>query len=537
MPSNPGRPGAVVDGKPAGADAVGAIRVSGLCKSFPSQDRRDGVPALCGVDIAIPAGQHVAVVGDSGSGKTTLLGCLSGRLVPTRGAVEIHHPVSTIHQDLRLVKQRTAIENVLDGALCRLSLRRTWLGFPQEERQRAAALLDRVGLADRATQRVSHLSGGEQQRVAIARSLMQNPKILLADEPIASLDRSNAHDIMTLLGALRSERQLTLVSVLHDRALAQTYADRIVGLRDGRLVYDSDNTPRIRTAPAATDTPDGERTASPSATPAVEPAPSPSTFRRNVAWAVAIPLITALYALSIITLDVGPRSFEGIGRNLARFFTDLAPSSMAEIRGIPWTDLLVALAQTLGMSLLGTTLGVLVAWPLAALGARNVGPPLVRPAVRFLLNAIRTVPSLIWALLFVAAVGLGPFAGVLALTAYSVGYLTKFFYEAFEAVDQGPPGALREIGASGLQTFHLSIWPASRPAIASSSLFMFEYNVRAASVLGLVGAGGIGYWFSIFFNWRNYTAAGACLLLLLIVVLILDTISTRLRARMVVDPK
>jgi len=530
MPPPPGRPDVNPANTSSPGETFGAIRVSGLCKYFPAADRQTHVSALCDVDMEIPVGQHVAVVGDSGSGKTTLLGCLSGRFTPTRGEVKIAQPVSTIHQDLRLVKQRTALENVLDGALCRLPLHRTWIGYPHEERQRAIALLERVGLGERAAWHVSRLSGGEQQRVAIARALMQDPKILLADEPIASLDCSNSHEIMTLLGDLRRERHLTLVSVLHDRALAEAYADRIVGLRDGQLVYDSDNTSRIQTPLAPTGMPDA------APPPAVTPQMQGSRFRRFALWAVAVPFVLALYILSIIALDVGPRSFEGIGPNLVRFFSDLVPSSMSEVREIPWGDLLVALAQTLGMSLLGTTLGVIIAWPLAALGTREVGPRLVRPVVRFLLNVIRTVPSLIWALLFVATVGLGPFAGVLALTAYSVGYLTKFFYEAFEGVDQGPPGALREIGASGLQTFHLAIWPASRPAIASSSLFMFEYNVRAASVLGLVGAGGIGYWFSIFFNWRNYTAAGACLLMLLVVVLVLDALSTRLRARMVSDP-
>jgi phosphonate transport system permease protein len=129
-------------------------------------------------------------------------------------------------------------------------------------------------------------------------------------------------------------------------------------------------------------------------------------------------------------------------------------------------------------------------------------------------------------------VGLGPFAGVLALVAYSIGYLTKFFYEAFEAVDPGPPDALREIGASGLQRFLHAVWPAGKPAILSSCLFMFEYNVRAASVLGIVGAGGIGQELKTSVEWANWHVVGVILLMLGAVVLVLDAISGRIRARL-----
>jgi phosphonate transport system permease protein len=182
------------------------------------------------------------------------------------------------------------------------------------------------------------------------------------------------------------------------------------------------------------------------------------------------------------------------------------------------------------MSLIGTTVGVLIAFPLAALAARNVGPRLLQGAVRQLLNIIRTIPSLIWALIFVAAVGFGPLAGVLALTFYSLGYLTKFFYESFEAADTGPQGALEELGASGLQRFTHAVWPAALPAAASSCLFVLEYNVRAASVLGIVDAGGIGWHIKHFLDYRNFPAAIACLALVLAVVIMLDAVSTRVRA-------
>ncbi len=508
-------------------DIEPAITVTDLCLTY-----KGGIQALSGVTLQIPAGLHVAVLGNSGSGKTTLVGCLSGRLAPSQGRVNRQRSVATIHQDLRLVKQRTALQNVLHGSMGRLPLWRTLVRFPARQRRKAIGLLKRVGLGHRLHAKVSQLSGGEQQRVAIARALMQDPAILLADEPVASLDKNNAQAIMQLLRELGRERELTLVSVLHDCSLAENYADRIVGLDAGRIVYDSavnqtlpfqvcDACEVIRTSASGTDA-------------ACKPAQPdlPPWFKASRFAAIAI-VAMLVYAWASAGLDIGTRQLNGVGAGLMRFLRDLRPTSWAQVQGIPWGTLAWSLIETIQMSLIGTTLGVLLSWPLAAVAAKNVGPRGLRHVMRFILNGVRTVPSLIWALLFVAAVGFGPLAGVLALVAYSVGYLTKFFYEAFESVDRGPPSALGEIGASGLQQFLHAVWPAARPAVLSSCLFMLEYNVRAASVLGIVGAGGIGYYIMQFLDWRNFPAAMACLVMLLAVVVVLDAVSTRVRARLV----
>ncbi len=518
-----------------GADEYAlAIDVHGLCKTYEGNRRTGAVAALCGVDLQVRRGQHVAIMGASGSGKTTLLGCLSGRITPSCGRIEVNRQrVSTIHQDMRLVVRRTALQNVLDGALGRLSLWRTLLGYPRAENHHAWQLLERVGLKDRAHLPVGNLSGGQQQRVAIARSLMQNPEILLADEPVASLDESAARDIMALLGDLGRQHNLTRISVLHDWTLADAYSDRIIGLDTGRMVFDStrNGSRPFQVTGTAADTVNvgpPHRNDRPEAR---------APWTRPWAFAAAMVAITAVYVLALKSLNIGSRQFEGIGTGLATFLAGLVPDSVEQVTEIPWLKLGRAVLETLGMSLIGTTLGILISWPMAALAAKNVGPKRMRHVVRFFLNGVRTVPSLIWALFFVAAVGLGPLAGVLALTAYSIGYLTKFFYEHYEAVEPGPPDALAEIGASGMQKFLFGVWPASKPAVLSSCIFMFEYNVRAASVLGIVGAGGIGYWFSQFFAWRNFPAALACLIMLLVVVVILDAISTHLRGRLVSTAK
>ncbi len=487
------------------------------------------VVALQNLTLRVPQGEHVAILGDSGSGKTSLLGCLSGRLSPCEGTAHCHGRIATIHQDLRLVNERSALANVLHGAMGRHGLSSTVLWFPRRERDRALALLRRVGLGHRLHTKVKHLSGGEQQRVAIARALMQDPQILLADEPVASLDQHNAHAIMRLLHEVGREHKLTIVAVLHDCQLAESFADRVLGLHQGQLIYDGAESgmPPFQECRACRII--NQSIDSPAA---LEPRKLPQWARPLQFTLLALAALAA-YAWSVSSLEVGPRQLEGVVSGVGRFLVDLVPTRWSQVASIPWGEITWSLVETIQMSLLGTTLGVLVSWPMSALAADNVGPRFIRPVMRFVLNTIRTIPSLIWALFFLAAVGFGNLAGVLALAAYSVGYLTKFFYEAFEAVDPGAPDALREIGATGPQRFLHAVWPAARPAILSSSLFMLEYNVRAASVLGIVGAGGIGFWFKHFYDYRMFPAMLACLAMLLIVVVILDAVSTRLRARLV----
>jgi phosphonate transport system permease protein len=185
------------------------------------------------------------------------------------------------------------------------------------------------------------------------------------------------------------------------------------------------------------------------------------------------------------------------------------------------------------MAFLGTVIACVIALPLSAIAARNVAPLLLVAPTRIGLNCIRATPSIIWAIIFVSAVGLGELAGVLALVMYSLGYLTKFFYEHFEAIDPGPPDALREMGAGVAARFCRAVWPAGRAPVLSSCLFMFEYNVRSASVFGIVGAGGIGYELMIHKDWGNWHVVGLIVAMLIIVVLLLDTVSTRLRTRLV----
>ena len=212
-----------------------------------------GTPALDGVDLQVRSGERVALVGPSGAGKTTLLRVLNGMVVPTAGTVSVlgHHPatadvaarrrVGTIHQQLHLAGPLQVIHNVNAGRLPWWSLRRALWSLARPQEQTAAlAALDRVGIAGKARQRTDRLSGGEQQRVAIARVLVQDPDLVLADEPIASLDPARAAEVLGLLMRLedRGRTRRTLVISLHAFSMALRHCDRIVGLRAGRIAFD-----------------------------------------------------------------------------------------------------------------------------------------------------------------------------------------------------------------------------------------------------------------------------------------------------------
>jgi len=193
--------------------------------------------------------------------------------------------------------------------------------------------------------------------------------------------------------------------------------------------------------------------------------------------------------------------------------------------------LLGSLWLTVQMAWAGTLLGALFALPLAALAAANLSPWWLAYPVRSVLAAIRTIPSLLWAVLMVIVFGLGPLAGIIALAAYTTGYLGKLFYEALEAVDPESLDAARATGASRLQVARHAALPEAGNALLSQSLFAFEYNVRASSILGLVGAGGIGFYLLRSLELFQYRTLATALLLLFALVILVDTASRLVRKR------
>ena len=230
------------------------ISLTGVSKRFPN-----GTLALDNVSLEVPKGQLLSLIGLSGSGKSTLMRHLNGLHKPTSGSVRVlgtevssasnrelravRRNVGFVFQQFGLVGRATCLENVLSGALGRLGGPRygVW-SYPKQLRREAFDHLDRVGLAPQAYQRADTLSGGQMQRVAIARTIMQQPEILLADEPVASLDPESSAQVLELMLQVATEEKMTIIVTLHQVELAMGWAHRIVGLRDGRVVLDRDAT-------------------------------------------------------------------------------------------------------------------------------------------------------------------------------------------------------------------------------------------------------------------------------------------------------
>ena len=226
------------------------VRVRDVTVRYPG-----GVTALDGVSLDIEAGEMVSVVGLSGSGKSTLIRTINGLVPVTSGEVTVGEhtlgrlsgrqaravrgSIGMIFQSFNLARRTTVLNNVLVGRLAHTPTWRTLLGaYTAADKQLAFEALDSVGILDKTWQRASNLSGGQQQRVAIARALAQQPRIVLADEPVASLDPPSAHAVMGDLRRINTELGITVLTNLHLLDLAREYGTRMIGLRAGKVVYD-----------------------------------------------------------------------------------------------------------------------------------------------------------------------------------------------------------------------------------------------------------------------------------------------------------
>ena len=197
-----------------------------------------------------------------------------------------------------------------------------------------------------------------------------------------------------------------------------------------------------------------------------------------------------------------------------------------------WKDLVAKMWLTIQMALWGTTLAIIIAVPMGLLGARNVAPPFIQLPVRRLMDLVRSVPDLVIGTAFLVAVGLGPFAGVLALSINTGGVLAKLFAEAVESIDRGPVEGVRATGAAKLQEIVWGVIPQVAPLWTSYALYRFESNSRSATVLGLIGAGGIGQILFDSMNSFNYQLTAAISIVIVVAVTGIDLLSQTIRSRL-----
>lgn len=242
-----------------------------------------------------------------------------------------------------------------------------------------------------------------------------------------------------------------------------------------------------------------------------------------LAWVIGIFLVYASFVESQVTISALTQGVPQIGRLLGQMF----PPDFTR-----FSTLILLLWQTFLMAVCGTVIGILVSVPMAILSAKNLTPhPSVGWICTTIISMFRTVPDLIWALIFVITVGLGPVAGALTIAVDTIGFLGKFFAQTMEEQDEGPQMALKTLGASRLDITWATVIPNGMPSFINDALFALEKSTRSSVILGLVGAGGIGLELKVAMDLFNYRTATAIIIMIFVLVIVVEQASNWLKTK------
>ncbi len=249
------------------------------------------------------------------------------------------------------------------------------------------------------------------------------------------------------------------------------------------------------------------------------------TQLQNFSRSILLLILVAVAGWSIVVLELHQVDLSGGIDGLSFLFGAAIPPEMSVLRvGVR------GLLETLYIAYLGTLFGVLLSIPISLLASRNLFPRHLNLLARWILAGLRVLPSILWAVIFVILIGTGPAAGVFAITLYTAGFVGKLEYESFEGLDNEPMEAVSALGATRLQVLRFVVIPQAINALISQSMFMFEYNIRHAAAIGIVGAGGIGYYIMAYLNFHQFDRVVVLLALIFGVVIVVDELSYHMRS-------
>jgi len=527
------------------------LSISNLKKTYDGKNF-----VLHGIDLTVDTGEFVAIVGPSGAGKSTLMRCINRLIEPTDGEIifddtrvdtargstlrKVRTRIGMIFQHYNLIARTNVKKNVLHGRLGETSFIKSCFGlYPKKDKLEAEELLATVGLSGHMYQKAGTLSGGQMQRVGICRALMQHPKLLLADEPISSLDPASAQVIMDHIQDATRERELACIVNLHQVDFAKKYATRIIGMKSGHIVFDG--TPEeltdemvafIYSVDEGNDNSDnkGER---PTSAPGTDDDPSQiskliSQTRNPInitGWGIAVAVLAIILA-SFIYLNVNPLAvFMSFPSFFSFAYNNFLPPNFTGI-----STQMPNVWRTLMFAVVGTYISAFLAFFFGVLMARTMNPfPILRGVARFFMSFLRNVPLLVWGTVLVFIFGIGSMLGVVTLVMATLGFLARSYADSIDEIAGTKLEALRANGAGYWQILFHGLVPEFVPSWINWTLFSFEINIRASAILGMVGAGGLGLVIQNNLDLRSFRRAMALIIILVLLVLITEVLTNTIR--------